>query len=138
MKNKCINYKFLLLMLFPLVGIILSIAFLCQTSSKTFSLLIFGISLSCASLVLCFEPIAYIIKESEIKVICAFKQYRFFYKEVQQIELKFDAFFEFLFVKDYVLSIDIQNKVPERCRRILKNTNTKKLIEKYYDKKVNF
>lgn len=136
MQDKCLNYKFILLILFPLAGIILSTIFLYLIPYNGFSFFVFVVSLLCTGLLLRFEPISYIINVNEIRVICAFKQYCFSYKEIQQIALKFDVFFEFLFVKDYVLILDMRTKIPERCKRIVKSAHTKKLIEEYYNEKI--
>ena len=136
MQDKCLNYKFILLMLFPLVGIIISQIFCYLIPYNGFSIIIFVSSLICAGLLLCFEPIAYTINQNEIRVICTFKQYRFSYNEIQQIILRFDALFELLFVKDYVLILSVQTKIPERCKRIVKSANTKKFIKEYYNQKM--
>ena len=136
MKDKCLNYKFILLMLFPLTGIILSVLLLYLMPPNWLSILYLVLSLVCLSGLLYSEPIVYVITENDITVICAFKQYSFLFEEIQQIALKYDTFFELLFVKDYVLILDIQTKIPERCRRILKCVKTKKLIEAYYIEKV--
>lgn len=123
-------------MLFPMAGIVLSVLLLFLMPYNGFLLFFHIVSLLCAGLLLCFEPIFYIINKDEIRVICVFKQYCFSYREIQQIILKFDVFFEFLFVKDYVLILDMRTRIPERCKRILKCTNTKKLINEYYNEKV--
>lgn len=136
MNNKCLNYKFILLMSFPLTGIILSVVFWHLIPYNGLSLLVLVFSLLCFSILLYFEPIAYIITENNIKIVCAFKQYCFLFQEIQQIALRYDTIFELLFVKDYVLILDVQTKIPERCRRILKCANTKILIEEYYLEKV--
>ncbi len=134
--KKIISYKFILLILCPLMSVILSAIFLCMIPHNVFLLFVFAISLLCIGLLLYFEPVYYIINENEIKVICVFKQYRFLHKEIKQILLKFDAFFEFLFIKDYVLNIDMGTKIPERCKRIVKCAKTKKLIEEHYGEKI--
>lgn len=136
MQDKCLNYKFLLLILFPLGGIILSLIFLYLIPNKGFFLFVFVLSILDFGLLICFEPIFYIINESEIRIICAFKQYYVSYKEIQQIVLMFDVFFDFLLIEDYVLSIDMRIKIPKRCRRIFKCSKTKKLMDKYYNEKV--
>ena len=137
MQDKCLNYKFVLFIILPLVGMIPSTIVLCVTPYNGFAIFVFVASLLYTGLLLCSEPIFYIINKSEIRIICAFKQYCFSYKEIQQITLKYDAFFEHLFVKDYRLILDMQIKIPERCKRIFKCSKTKKLIEKYYNEKVN-
>lgn len=136
MQDKILNYKFILLISLPLLGVVLSVIFLCLMPYNGFSLFVFVLSLLYIGLLFCFEPVFYIINGTEIRVICAFKQYCFSYKEIQQITLQFDAFFEFLFVKDYVLILGMRTKIPERCTRIVKCTKTKNLIEKYFGAKV--
>lgn len=135
MKNKCLNYKFIYFMVYPLGGITFSVFFY-LIRYNGFSLFLFLISLLSAILLLCFEPILYNIRENEITIICAFKQYHFFDREIQRITLICDDFFDSLWVKDYVLTLDERIKIPKRCRRIIKSPNTKKCIEKYFKEKM--
>lgn len=136
MHKNCLNHKFLILMILPITCGILSICFLFFAHRLVLSLIILAVSLIYFSLLICFEPIAYSINKSEIKVICVFKQYSFSYTEIELINLHFDVFFEFLFIKDYVLIVKNPAKIPNRCIRIVKNSKTKNLIEKYYKEKI--
>ena len=71
--KKIISYKFILLILCPLMSVILSAIFLCMIPHNVFLLFVFAISLLCIGLLLYFEPVYYIINENEIKVIVELK-----------------------------------------------------------------
>lgn len=138
MKGKCFNYKFLILMFFPLIGIFLAICFLLFTPTVGLWIFLFIVIISLLDIMvlLFLEPLFYIIDQGKIKIICAFKEYCFLYNQVEYIELHYDIVFEYLFIKDYIVVSNVKTKIPKRCERIFKYGKTKELIKKYYGSKI--
>ena len=138
MKGKCFNYRFFMLLLFPFVGTTLSIILLILLRELVFYVA-FGVGL--ISIVffielVFLEPVYYIINKNGIKVFCGFKQYYFPWDQIDHIELHYDVFLEFLFIKDYVLVSKTPSKTVKRYERILEYTKTNKLIELYGGSKI--
>ena len=131
MKSRCINYKFVLMSIFPVIGSILGVCLLCFTD-KIYALPFILISISVISLICLtiLEPIGYLIGTSGIKVKFVFKSYYFDWQHIKQISVYFDARFHLLFIKDYLI-ITAFDKLPNRSKRILKCRRTTNLIEKF-------
>lgn len=133
MKKYSINYKLLALLMLPALGTIFSVCFLLLTPrvgiyvGGTFLLL----SLLAAIILLIVEPMFYIMNPKAIIVIGVFKRYSISWEQVKCIHVKYDPFFNLLFVKDYVLIVDNSLKCSHRFLRIVKSGKTQMLINQY-------
>ena len=137
-ESKCYNYKFFLLLLFPLAGVMISTILLISTSISFF--LSFGMCLISSVLfieLVFLEPVYYTINAKGVEVVCVFKRYYFAWKQIKSVELRFDVFFEFLFVKDYIIISDTSSGTVKRYERIMKYTKTNKLMELYGKSKIS-
>lgn len=131
-QHRCLNYKFIIYMLNISVPLIPSMLALFFASHNIFWIVFLSFCWLYVGCILIFEPIYYIINEREIIIVFAFKQYSIPNKEIEQITLSYDAFFNFWLVKNYVLTLDKRVKLPNRCRYIFKCAKTEKLMEQYY------
>lgn len=136
--NKCFNFKFLILIIIPIIGVILSMLFLIFIPQKGLWLFlpIFILSFFRITFIVFTEPFFYIINKKEIQIICIFKKYSFLFDQIRHMELRFDATIDYLLIRDYVMILDTRVKMPERSRRIFKCKTTTKLIEEFYSSKI--
>lgn len=135
-KSNCLNYKFILQMQLPLACFALGLVFICISPGFWMGYWFSISALLIIVVLLSLEPIAYRIDEKEIVVISAFRKYYIPHKQIQKICVSRDAFFELLAIKDYILILEKKVKIPERCLRIMKYSQTQKLIEQYYEWKL--
>ncbi len=133
MKKYCLNYKLLVLMILPALGSIFSVCFLLFTPSVGTYLcgaFLFP-SLLVSTILVIVEPIFYVMNPKAITVRGAFKRYCISWEQIKCIHEKYDPFFNFLFVKDYVLIVNNSLKCSHRFLRIVKCRRTQKLINQY-------
>lgn len=133
MKKFYSNYKFLILMILPVMGIIFSVFFLLfSTGSGIYvGISILFLSLLTIIILAIVEPVLYIINSKAITTIGIFKRCDIFWKQVKCIDVKYDPFFDLLFIKDYVLVLDNRSNCPHRFLRIVKSGKTQVLINQY-------
>jgi hypothetical protein len=87
------------------------------------------LSLSTMTILLCIEPIFFIIEAKGIMSRGIFKKYSVTWKEIKSIDVKYDPFFRALFIRDYVLTVHNSFRCPRRFFRIIKCRKTQLLLK---------
>ena len=133
MKKYCLNYKLLVLMILPALGTIFSVCFLLLTPSVGTYVggAFLPLSLLATTILVIVEPMFYIMNPKAIIAIGVLKRYCISWEQVKCIRVKYDPFFNFLFVKDYVLIVDNSLRCSHRFLRIVKCGKTQMLINQY-------
>ena len=133
MKKKCLNYKFFVLSVYPLLGLFLACLFMLFTPRVGGYIggTIFALSALCATVLSIIEPVSYEIDGDGIRVVGLFKKQCFPWRKIRCICTAYDVFFEFFLVEDYLLIMKDRRKYPERFLRIVKCKKTQRLIKQY-------
>ena len=133
MENRIFNFKWLLLLLVPVLGIAVSVCFLVfsQKAGIYMGLALLLISLIAIAAWLFVEPVTFIVDAQGITSVGVFKRCFTAWKQIAGIQVCYDPVFYALFIKDYVFSTDGSCVCPYRFLRIVNCGKTRALLRRY-------